>query len=107
MAGAALTETRSQRISMNGGQLTGGWSPGAEPAELDETAVEVRQLTRGVRRQLRGLVSTVSFWGAILLPALYLPLLLRGLESRAGLGLFLTLFGIHALALLGGRRHHE
>lgn len=55
--------------------------------------------------QLRVLVSTVSFWSAIALPALYLPLLLRGIESVAGLGLFLGLFGLHVLALMGGRRH--
>jgi hypothetical protein len=40
------------------------------------------------------------------LPALYLPLLLRGLDSRTDLGLFLALFGLHTLALIAGRRRH-
>jgi hypothetical protein len=107
MAGDGVTEVRFVATDMDGGQLNIGWSAGAEPADLNESTLEDRQSMDSIHRQLRVLVSTISFWGAILLPALYLPLLLRGLESRAGLGLFLTLFGLHALALLGGRRHHE
>lgn len=43
--------------------------------------------------------------GAFALPGLYVPLLLRGIESVDGLVLFLGLFGLHVLALVGGRRH--
>ena len=54
----------------------------------------------------RGLLSTLSFWGAIALPALYIPLLANGIETVDGLGLFFGLFGTHVMALVGGRRRH-
>ena len=56
-------------------------------------------------RTIAGLVSTLSFWAAILLPVLYLPLLAAGIDSVSGLAVFLGLFGLHLLALLGGRGH--
>lgn len=54
----------------------------------------------------RGLLSTLAFWGAIALPALYLPLLVDGIETADRLGLFFGLFGLHVMALVGGRRRH-
>lgn len=72
-----------------------------------ETGSERYRLPARAVGQLRHFVSTVAFWGAIALPALYVPLLLRGLESLAGLGLFLALFGLHVLALIGGRAHYD
>ena len=56
---------------------------------------------------LRGALAAVSFWSGIALPALYLPLLLAGLESVEGLAAFLGLFGLHVLALVGGRCHRR
>lgn len=41
------------------------------------------------------------------MPMLYIPLLISGLDTTSGLGLFLALFGIHVLALLGGRNHRR
>lgn len=65
--------------------------------------------TDSVRRldahAVAGLVSTLSFWAAIVLPVLYLPLLAAGIDSTTGLALFLGLFGLHVLALVGGREH--
>lgn len=56
-----------------------------------------------VRRSL----SALSFWGAIALPAVYLPLLIVGVETTAGPGTFLGLFGLHVVSLVGGRRHRR
>lgn len=78
---------------------------GANPAtDLASALPEQGLLGRlsGVRRSL----SALSFWGAIALPALYLPLLLVGIDTTNGLVTFLLLFGLHVLALLGGRRYH-
>ena len=51
------------------------------------------------------LLSTLAFWGAIALPVVYLPLLVAGIDTPARLALFLGLFGLHVLALVGGRAH--
>lgn len=45
----------------------------------------------------------LSFWAAIALPVFYLPLLASGIDTLSGLALFLCLFGLHVLALVGGR----
>ena len=50
-------------------------------------------------------LSAVAFYSAIALPALYLPLIISGIESTEGLLLFLGLFGLHVTALVGGRSH--
>jgi len=57
----------------------------------------------GVRRA----VSALSFWGAIALPSVYLPLLVFGVDSTEGLTTFLLLFGLHLVALFGGRRYRR
>lgn len=49
----------------------------------------------------------LSFWLAIVLPALYIPLLFAGIEDARGLLVFLGLFGLHVLALIGGRSYRE
>lgn len=105
MAGDISIEARTVALLMNGGRLTLGWKSETGPAEQSDTSIGRRRTTDRAYSQLRVLVSTVSFWTAIGLPTLYLPLLLRGLESVAGLGLFLGLFGLHVLALIGGRHH--
>lgn len=55
---------------------------------------------------LRRSVSFVSFWAAIGLPAMYVTLLVSGIASSSELLVFPVLFGLHLLALLGGRNHH-
>lgn len=57
----------------------------------------------GVRRTL----SALSFWGAIALPSVYLPLLVAGIDTTDGLLTFLLLFGLHVSALVGGRRYRR
>ena len=52
-------------------------------------------------------VSALAFWLAIALPALYLPLLLTGLSTVPDLMLFLGLFGLHLVALVGGRSYRR
>lgn len=47
------------------------------------------------------------FWSAIVLPVLYLPLLFAGIDDTRGLLLFLGLFGLHVLALVGGRTYGD
>jgi hypothetical protein len=54
---------------------------------------------------LRGTLSALAFWLAIVLPALYLPLLVAGIQSTDGLVTFLGLLGLHLVALVGGRRY--
>ena len=51
------------------------------------------------------LVATLSFWGAIALPACYLTLLAVGIDDTSGLLTFLGLVGLHVLALVAGRSH--
>ena len=59
----------------------------------------------GLMRPITGPLSALAFWAAIALPALYIPLLVAGLESTGDLSVFLGLFGLHLLALFGGRSH--
>lgn len=58
---------------------------------------------RSLRRHVRVPLSALSFWIAIALPAVYLPLLVVGIDGADGLLLFLGLLGLHVLALVGGR----
>lgn len=105
MAGGIQIEVRPVAFLMIGERFTLGWETETGPAERPDANLGGRRTLDRTNSQLRVLVSTVSFWTAIGLPALYLPLLVQGLESVAGLGLFLGLLGLHVLALLGGRRH--
>lgn len=60
-----------------------------------------------VTRWIRTLIAALSFWSAIALPVLYLPFLASGIETTTGLITFFGLFGLHVLALLGGRSYHR
>lgn len=51
------------------------------------------------------IVATLSFWGAIALPVIYLPLLAVGIDDASGLLAFLGLFGLHVVTLVAGRSH--
>ncbi|MFB6174049.1 MAG: hypothetical protein ABEI39_05340 [Halobacteriales archaeon] len=59
------------------------------------------------RRFLAAPLSTLSFWSAIALPAVYLPLLIAGVDSQRGLVAFLGLFALHLAALVGGRSYAD
>lgn len=61
----------------------------------------------GRARSVGRSLSALSFWGAIALPGIYLPLLVSGIETTDGLVTFLLLFGLHVSALVGGRRHRS
>lgn len=50
-------------------------------------------------------ISMLSFWFAIGLPAIYIPLLAIGIDSTSGLVVFLALFGFHILTLFVGRHY--
>ncbi len=49
----------------------------------------------------------VMYWSAILLPVVYIPLLLMRLHTTEELLLFLVLFGLHVVALIGGRSYRR
>lgn len=52
--------------------------------------------------RLEAPVKAIGFWAAMWLPVSYLSLLASGIDSQAGLGLFLGLFGLHVIALVLG-----
>ncbi|WP_253739006.1 hypothetical protein [Halohasta salina] len=53
---------------------------------------------------LRATVRGMSFWAAILLPLVYLPLLSGGLGSQTGF-IFLGLLAVNLIALFVGHNH--
>lgn len=72
-------------------------------ARLARAVYRLARHRRGLKRSL----SALSFWGAIALPAAYLPLLLAGIDTSDGLSTFLVLFGLHVVALVAGRRYRR
>lgn len=95
---------------MNGANLPSllGTFPDA-PAGVPRVA-RLAGVAYGLVRPRRGLkrsLSALSFWGAIALPAVYLPLLLAGIDTPDGLSTFLVLFGLHVVALVAGRRYRR
>ena len=73
--------------------------------DADGVGSSVRPAVRTVRRRVSVPLSALSFWVAIALPAIYLPLLVAGIDGGEDLLLFLALLGLHVLALVGGRDH--
>jgi len=51
--------------------------------------------------------SALAFWAAIAIPVFYVPVLFAGIDGPAELGLFFGLFGLHLLALFGGRSYRR
>lgn len=76
--------------------------PHHRPSDAPSTERERAPL---VRRRLRGGVRAATFWAAVVLPFLYLPLLAAGLRTRADLVVFLALLGCNLLAIHLGRGH--
>jgi hypothetical protein len=58
-------------------------------------------------RTIAAPASALAFWSAIALPALYIPLLFTGLSTVPDLALFLGLFGLHLVALVGGQSYRR
>lgn len=54
-----------------------------------------------------GGIRTLSFWVAIALPFLYLPMLITGLENTTVTVAFLALVGANALTLFVGHPHRR
>lgn len=72
------------------------------------TAHPARSLRDAIPMEaIRAPASRVAFYSAIALPAVYLPLLVTGIETTDGLTLFLGLLGLHLVTLVAGRSYHE
>lgn len=56
-------------------------------------------------RSLRSSLAAVSFWAAVCLPLLYVPVLLAGTETTDGPLVLLGVVGLHLAALVGGRTY--
>lgn len=54
----------------------------------------------------RATIRRVSFWSAILLPLVYLPLLAGGMGAQNG-SIIIGLIGLNLLALLAGHNHTQ
>lgn len=79
---------------------------GANPVTSLDPSLPAEGLLGRVHGARRA-VTAIAFWGAIALPAVYLPLLATGIDTSGGLLTFLLLFGVHVLALIGGRRYRR
>ena len=69
-------------------------------AVMNWTADVAQQGTLALRTTVRGM----SFWAAILLPLVYLPLLSGGLDSQTGL-IVIGLLALHLITLFVGHNH--
>lgn len=70
-------------------------------SERQPTPAAVGVLPRWIGDRFRAL----AFWTAIVLPVLYFPLLVVGIDDAEGLIVFLGLFGLHVLTLTAGRSY--
>lgn len=70
----------------------------------DEQSTDRARLER-ILPQLAGTVRVASFWTAIVLPFMYVPLLATGLSTAAETTTFLGLLGVNLLALYAGHSH--
>lgn len=67
-----------------------------------------RTWARSARRAttvVGGPLRAIAFWSATLLPFVYVPLLLFGLDTRRRAGIFALLLFAHVLALLLGQSY--
>jgi hypothetical protein len=56
-------------------------------------------------QRLRTYLSPLLFWGAIVLPLLYLPLLATGIDTITHLGTLLALLLLHFFCILAGHSY--
>jgi len=73
---------------------------GQNTSELDSAAALARHGTLAISSTIR----SISFWSAILLPLVYLPLLSGGLGPQTGY-IVLGLLALNLIALLVGHNH--
>ena len=66
-----------------------------------------RQAIRAVLRSLEGPTRFVSFWIAIALPFVYLPLLARGLGDPSVTATFVALLVLNVVALYVGHDYNQ
>ncbi len=81
-----------KNLTPNRGQNTSG--------DADSAAAFARQSTRLIGSTIR----RISFWSAILLPLVYLPLLFVGLGPQTGY-IVIGLLALNLIALLVGHNH--
>jgi hypothetical protein len=62
---------------------------------------------RHVSESLRKPVRLMSFWSAVALPFLHIPLLLTGLDGAADMGAFFALFALNVVALVVGHGYGD
>lgn len=64
-----------------------------------------KELIATVRKQIAEPLRIVAFWGAIMLPFLYVPLLATGLDTVAQTVVFLALLVLNLITLVIGHSH--
>jgi|GEM_PF-1165945 len=84
-------------------------SNGSADSPQDDVASPPRRpWARSARRAtaaVSGPVRAIAFWSATLLPFVYVPLLVLGLDTRRRAGLFGLLLLVHIFALLLGQSY--
>ena len=80
-------------------------TPTMGSTQTKRTALAVRTAQHG-RAALGRSVRWLSFWAAIILPLLYLPLLYVGIGAQTG-ALFLGLLALQLIALLAGHGYNQ
>ena len=102
-ADASLESTDDQRRDERGPADEGG-DPDIESSP--ETASDERTL-EAVAPSLAKPIRVAGFWGAILLPVLYLPLLANGLSTPLQALFFLVVLSVNLVALYVGHTHRR
>lgn len=59
------------------------------------------------RLRVPSLIEAFAFWSAIILPFVYLPLLIIGLDTLVQQGLFVGLIVLNVVMIVLGHRHHQ
>lgn len=75
--------------------------PAREPSE----ELHTRLVESAGPRAIIGAIRTWCFWVAIIIPFLYVPLLLTGIETPQETVAFLSLLVVNVLALVAGHAH--
>ena len=65
------------------------------------------QFLEAIAPTLAAKIRVTGFWGTIVLPVAYVPVLATGLSTALDLGVFLALVGLNLLALYAGRAHRR
>jgi hypothetical protein len=73
----------------------------------DNLVASADDSTSLITKWIRPPIVAVSFWSAIALPGVYLPLLAIGVETTTEVTVFVGLFVLHVLTLLGGHNYQR